>query len=134
MEIATGYFAKSRAYADAGYALVNIAKVAPWFLPKELHLYSLPQLAPTDEILKLKNNPMEYEPMYRAQILSSLNPKVIYQRLWQICDSAKLDKAALLCYESPDKFCHRHLVAEWLENELGTIINEVHIKERHKKF
>ena len=23
-----------------------------------------------------------------------------------------------------EKFCHRHLVAEWLENELGIIIEE----------
>ena len=25
---------------------------------------------------------------------------------------------------SKKKFCHRHLVAEWLENELGIIIEE----------
>lgn len=30
---------------------------------------------------------------------------------------------ALVCYEAPDKFCHRHLVAEWL-NSAGYNVNE----------
>ena len=32
--------------------------------------------------------------------------------------------AILLCWEPPGKFCHRRLVAEWLEEHLGVEILE----------
>ena len=38
MEIGTGYFAKAKEYADAGYALVSIALKEPWFLSSDLRL------------------------------------------------------------------------------------------------
>jgi uncharacterized protein YeaO (DUF488 family) len=125
MQISTGYFAKSRAYADAGYTLVSIAKVAPWFIPKDLTLFSLPDLAPTEEILALKDKPEEYEKRYRADILLHLQPKTIYHRLWNICSDTKSDKIVLLCYEAPGKFCHRHIVAKWLNYYLGCKVEEV---------
>ena len=33
--------------------------------------------------------------------------------------------AILLCYESPEKFCHRHIVAWWIEYELGVSVPEI---------
>lgn len=38
--------------------------------------------------------------------MQKLNPEEVYQ---------KLDNSILLCYESNDKFCHRHIVAAWFE-------------------
>lgn len=34
----------------------------------------------------------------------------------------------LLCYEKPGQFCHRRLVAEWFEQELGLVVPELEIK------
>ena len=127
MEIATGYFAKSKAYAEKGYALVSIARVAPWFLAKELRVYSCDCLAPTDEILDLKDNPDEYTPKYRHEILGHLKPTEVFHILWMIARQENTDKIVLLCYESPEKFCHRHLVAEWLWDKLGRPVREVDI-------
>ena len=81
MQIHTGYFAKSRAYDDAGYALVSIAKVAPWFLPNDLadKMFYLPDLVPTDEILALKDKPGEYEMEYRAKVLVRMLPIAVYK-------------------------------------------------------
>ena len=31
----------------------------------------------------------------------------------------------LLCYEGKDKFCHRHLLAEWLNDKYGLDIKEL---------
>ena len=31
-------------------------------------------------------------------------------------DESVCRNVTLLCYETPEKFCHRHLVAEWLNN------------------
>jgi hypothetical protein len=33
----------------------------------------------------------------------------------------------LLCWESPEQFCHRHLVSKWMEYETGMYVPEVKI-------
>lgn len=35
------------------------------------------------------------------------------------------DGAVLLCYESPNKFCHRHIVSYWLRHRTGIDIQEL---------
>ena len=125
MVLATGYFAKAKQYADLGYALVSIAKVAPWFLPKGLKVYPLDCLAPTDDILALKDSPDKYTPKYQRDILSHLKPTDVYHKLWMISHQEQKDKVVLMCYESPEKFCHRHLVANWLNEKLRVNVEEV---------
>lgn len=39
------------------------------------------------------------------------------------------DGAILLCYESPGDFCHRRVLAEWVEKETGIVIPEVKDKK-----
>lgn len=124
MEIATGYFAKAKAYADMGYALVSIARVAPWFLAKELNVYPLDCLAPTDDILALKDQPDKYTREYRREILGKLKPTDVFHNLWMIAHQEQKDKVVLLCYESSEKFCHRHIVAQWLGEGIGRKIEE----------
>ena len=124
MEIATGYFAKARAYSDAGYILVSIAKKNPWFLPVGLKLHEEQRLAPTDEILELKDNPDEYEKKYRNEVLRLWNPYEIYCSLYGLTVAYNKNKVILLCYEAPDKFCHRHIVAKWLSDGIGMDVHE----------
>lgn len=130
MEIATGYFARAKDYADDGYVLVSIAKVAPWFIPKDLKLHSLSVLAPTDEMLALKDRTSEYEKRYKEEILSHLPLIEIFETLSRIASKEALDKVVLLCYESPEKFCHRHIVAKWIEDGLGKVVSEVPPKKQ----
>lgn len=128
MEIATGYFARAKAYAEQGYALISIARKTPWFLAKELTLYSLSELAPTDEILELKDNPVEYSKRFRKEVLGKADYQLLLRQMELIARQENAEGVVLMCYEAPDKFCHRHLVAEWLENSLGMVINEAHIE------
>lgn len=128
MEISTGYFAKAKLYHEFGYALVSIAKVPPWFLDKDLVIHSLPELAPTEEILALKDKPEDYEDRYRSEILSKASGMGIYNRLASIAKQMNTDRVVLLCYETPEKFCHRHIVARWLEYCLGHSVLETHIE------
>ncbi len=130
MEIETGYFAKAKTYAEMGYALISIARVAPWFLAKELNVYSFDFLAPTDDILALKDQPDKYTREYRREILGKLKPTVVFHKLWLIAHQEQKDKVVLLCYESPEKFCHRHLVADWLGDGLGREIREIVLPSR----
>ena len=125
MEIATGYFAKAKTYAEMGYALVSISRVAPWFIAKELKLYSCEPLNPTDEILALKDSPQEYEKRYRNEVLKKVKAIDIYHRLHLIAHQEQTDKVVLMCYEAIGKFCHRHIVAKWIEEQLGNKVVEV---------
>ena len=31
---------------------------------------------------------------------------------------------ALCCYEKPEEFCHRHILADWIKEKLGVEISE----------
>lgn len=47
---------------------------------------------------------------FNEQVLKPLNPHEVVKSLMDRYG----ENIALVCYERPDKFCHRHLVAEWL--------------------
>jgi len=62
-----------------------------------------------------------YIDKYNETVLDMLSPQCTVKKLYEMSD--KYD-VCLLCYETPDKFCHRHLVAEWL-NSNGISCKEV---------
>ena len=124
MEIGTGYFAKAMKYHTMGYVQVCISRKRPWFVPVTVPMYRYVELAPTDEILSLKDNPNVYTQRYETEILSRVNRNVFVDYLKDICKETKKDKVALMCYEAPVKFCHRHIVARWL-NEIGLNVREI---------
>ena len=53
-----------------------------------------------------------YEKIY-DEVLNKLDPHRVVEHLYEI---SRGKDVALVCYEAPDKFCHRHLVADWLTN------------------
>lgn len=65
-------------------------------------------------------NEFEYNDRYKKEVLDKLNKKEIHDYLIKI---DKDEDVFLLCYEK-EGFCHRHIVADWLENEVGLVVNE----------
>lgn len=61
-----------------------------------------------------------YVRSFDEQVLSKLNAKQVYDELTAMTLSADI---ALVCYEKPESFCHRHLVANWFR-ENGFAIKE----------
>lgn len=103
--IYTGYFAKMAAYRNAGLTPVSIARYAPkWYTG---HQYK--QLAPLPEMLRMSEP--EYVPLYNTSVLRYHNPARLAEELHTLGDNV-----VLLCYEKPEDFCHRHLVAKWLQH------------------
>jgi len=51
------------------------------------------------------------------KILDGLDPQEVFEDLGE--------DATLLCWEVPGKFCHRRLVAKWLEEHLGVDVPEL---------
>ena len=66
-----------------------------------------------------------YEPLYRA-ILTRLDPHQVVADLHRLADPYE---PVLLCWERPPftarVWCHRRLVAAWLERALGLVVPEV---------
>ena len=52
-----------------------------------------------------------YTSRYYKTVLNILDPLSTARELK---DLAEWNPTFILCYETPDKFCHRHIVAEWL--------------------
>ena len=70
-----------------------------------------------EEYQKLKKaNEDSYIEKFYQKVLKPLNSKAVYEDLGK--------NAVLLCFEKPTEFCHRFLVAGWLELSLGVEIDE----------
>ena len=57
---------------------------------------------------------------YKEQ-LSELNPKNVFEHLMLLTGN---EEPVLMCHCAKTKFCHRHLVADWLEENLKIEIKE----------
>ena len=113
--IYTGYFDKIETYKEKGFIPVSIAGLAPeWYDGAQYK-----KLAPKrdwwqkwhDENLSNEWYCMQY---YKT-VLHELNAQEVFKDLQQFGE-----KIILLCYEENGQFCHRHIVADWL--------NKHHIK------
>ena len=109
MTIYTSYFAKE-AKLPPHIVPVSICRYRPrWFTGLQYQ-----KLAPSQELLynyKSTGNTEYYTTVFN-NYLQSLNFKAVQQDLAELSRGYDL---ALLCYERPIDFCHRHLVAQWLE-------------------
>jgi hypothetical protein len=91
--------------------LVSIALWAPgWYKGRRRYL----ALAPRRNMLKMDED--AYREEYQ-KILDKLDPYQVYEDLGA--------EAIMLCWEPPGKFCHRRLVAAWLEEKLGVQVPEL---------
>jgi len=71
----------------------------------------------------LRMGEKEYVKMFEGRILAKLNQDEIVRKIEGIAKRHRMDKVALCCFEKPGEFCHRRLVAEWL-NDKGYKIEE----------
>jgi hypothetical protein len=89
---------------------------------------NFPALEPRrQDFYALKDGKMteaEYEKNYREYVLAHLDPREIYE---------KLKDTVLLCWEDPkwekgrtsgDFFCHRRIVAKWIQEKLNIMVPE----------
>jgi len=108
----TSYFSKSGQDPNA----VSIAGKAPnWYKGREYK-----KLAPKYWFFKKYKQDSDetfYTEQYRKEVLGALDPKEVFKELGE--------DAVLLCWEKPKWFCHRHIVARWLEESLGIEIGEI---------
>ena len=117
--IYTGYYSKIKEYADSGLILLSISRTKPEFAKSCI---DIPQLFPSDKILwdykKGKIDEMEYTSKYLDQLNELGVDRII--KMIQIFG----DNVVLLCWESPEKFCHRHILADYINKNSNISVEE----------
>ena len=64
-----------------------------------------------------QENQNAYIRQFYQSVLKKLDPREVYSKLGE--------NAVLVCFEKPTEFCHRFLVAGWLEYNLNIEVNEI---------
>ena len=122
--IYTGYYSKIKEYADAGLRLLSISRTKPGFAKD---CVDVPPLFPDEKILwdykKGDIDEMEYTSKYLAQLDDIGIDRII--KTIQIFG----DDVVLLCWESPEKFCHRHILADYINRNSDLVVEEFGTKE-----
>lgn len=101
----TSYFAKVKSFSS-DVPTYSIAVSTPFTMK------SLPCVVPSWDLVKRYKDGLIEEWEYVAEYVTMLdnNESDIIRQV-----SALPDGAVLCCYEGPGKFCHRHVLAAWLE-------------------
>ena len=109
--IYTSYFEKLDVLPKNIIPISICGKAPDWYTGLQYKV-----LAPKyDFFIKWKENHDNnyYIKCFDEQVLSHLNANDVVKRLFE--KSNNNQDIALICYEKPGDFCHRHLVAEWLK-------------------
>lgn len=109
--IKTSYFAKYKGRNGISIALSS---------PRNFHGSSYPDLFPTWQLLRLYKQTGDKTAYTKAymKILNKLDPQKVYK---------DLDNKTLLCWEKTGSFCHRKIVAQWIQDQLDIEIPECHL-------
>ncbi len=97
---------------------VSISAKAPHYFHGRWYLY----LAPSWEII----NGIKYGGWTEADYTKAYLKLIINERNLtpqRVADDLQ-DGSILLCYERADDFCHRHIVAEWIQSGTGITVVE----------
>ena len=119
--IYTSYYSNYKNFK--GFLRIGISRTVP---TKSCDLI-LKFLAPSSSTLFDYKQGKIGEEEYTRRYLSSLNDVKGHGTLAILVNYLKNNHRdiVLLCYESPDKFCHRHILADFLNQEYDLDIKEL---------
>lgn len=110
----TSYYAK---HANNRNAVAISIRPPTWYVGK-----TYPLLAPTWDLVKGIHSGRISEAEYTQEYMSLIKRRGVSP--YKILSNLGED-AILLCYELPTEFCHRHIIAAWMEATLGISIPEL---------
>lgn len=116
--IYTSYFAQLNKLPENIIPISICVKAPDWYKGLQYK-----KLAPKYDFLKKwkeDQNNEYYIKCFNEQILDKLDWFQVYEELHDLADSCGKPhyEIALICYEKPSDFCHRHLVADWFNKNL----------------
>ena len=111
--IYTSYFAKLKSLPEGVIPISICGKAPEWYKGLQYK-----KLAPKyDFFMKWKENHDDnyYIEHFQSDVLDKLSvTDVVRDLINMLPDRSSKHNIALICYEKPSDFCHRHLVADWL--------------------
>lgn len=111
--IYTSYFAKLKSLPENVIPISICGKAPDWYKGLQYK-----KLAPKYDLFMewKKNHDNDYYiKCFNEQVLNTLNVDNVVYELNEMCNGRFRDNdICLICYEKPSDFCHRHLVADWL--------------------
>lgn len=115
MKIFTSYFDRTEKPRIEGLVPIGIAGISPPGFNGLEYKRLAPKRFIYDNYIK-SGDEETYSRDYFRHVLDKLNPEQILKDLENLSGGKDI---VLLCYERPNQFCHRHLVAYWMKSELG---------------
>lgn len=108
----------------------NLKKLPPHVVPFNIatrqpagcNLKSIEMFFPKNDFLFAYKageiNAFEYSKRYIREVIQKIDISQFFDIVMELGKNNQ--RAALVCYEAPDKFCHRHIVKMYI-NSLGTV-------------
>ncbi len=124
-KIYTSYFGNAKNFDTDKYALIGIAGRSPegwkgleykklaasWSIWNDYHLSMINSEQAKNREAAKKSACTAYTNRFKDEILGNFDAVEVVKNIFKLADGKT---PVLLCYEKPEDFCHRHLVAEWL--------------------
>lgn len=120
--IYTSYFGAMKKLPDTFEPIAICGGIPSWYTGKWMK-----KLAPSWSIWKewhdstAPNKNEHYTERFIPEVLGKMDVQKVVSK---ILDLAGGKTPCLLCYEKPGDFCHRHLVADWLNNSKLAKVSE----------
>ena len=127
--IYTGYYAKIKEYEQNGLITVGISGKIPDGFSGIRYQKLAPKYDWWHEWHDKKLSNEWFKEKFYETVLNQLDSASVVKELQDLGENI-----VLLCYETPEKFCHRHLVAEWLNKKQKLNICEFECKSQPDLF
>ena len=119
--IYTGYYAKLKKYKEDGLYPVAISLTTPVFFNGDLWEDVAPKPSTLWKYKKGEIDEFQFTEDYK-EWLNELDKEQIRKDLQEAL--REHSDIVLLCYEKTGGFCHRHILADWIEEHLGYVVKE----------
>lgn len=124
----TSYFAKfnklSEEEKEKYYPIAISTTIPKWYSEyREHHTF----ISPKNILPKYKNGEISWE-QYTIEYIELLNRLEEIQSIYEFYSNIEIEEekeVVLLCYESGEKNCHRHLLTDYIREKNNIIIEEL---------
>ena len=119
--IYTGYYAKTKIYNEKGIYTIAISRKIPDFYTGSRWMDLAPRYPLFKEWKAGNVDNFQYIKLYKFY-LNSLDLNQIKEDLIRILKEH--ENIIFLCYEKSGEFCHRHALADWIEDTFKLRVEE----------
>ena len=127
--IYTGYWAKIKEYELNHLTPVGISGWSPDGYKGKTYKKLAPKYTWWKEWHDNNLSEQWYTEKYQETVLNVLNPLTVAHDLQSFGKDV-----VLLCFETPEKFCHRHLVAKWLNTHTKLNVFEYNLQTKQTQM